>query len=157
MVNKQHIKITNFSTCYLPAGTELVTGRSGTQYFTFAFRRATVSNFDIILAGKVSGVWIAAPGTKIDSTSSINGWLDCSTQYAGSGVPGANTGAGGNGSDGCALTGADRIPVGSTVSAQYTQTLGEENSSNATGNNILVRIALAPGDSITNIQIGVAI
>lgn len=148
---------TDLSTGYLPTGPDLNTGRSGLQYFTFAFRRATVANFDIILTGTVAGVWIAAPGTQIDSTSGLSGWLDASTQYAGSGIPGSNTGAGGNGSDGSALTGADRIPLGSAISNQrYTQTLGGENSSNATGNNILVRIALASGTSISDIQIGVA-
>ena len=147
---------TDLSTGYLPVGPDLATGRSGTQYFTFAFRRTTVANFDIILSGKVSGVWIALPGTTTDSTSTLNGWLDCSIQYAGAGVPGANTGAGGNGSNGTALTGADIIPVGSTVSAvRYTQTLGEQNMSNSTGNNLLVRIALAAGDSLTQVEIGI--
>lgn len=151
----QHFDDADFSTGYLPAGPDLVTGRSGTQYFTFAFRRATMANFDITLSGQVSGVWIAAPGTAIDSASGLNGWLDCTTQYAGAGVPGSNTGSGGNGSDGCAVTGADTIPTGSTISGtSYTMTLGEENSSNSTGNNVLVRIALASGDSITSIEIG---
>ena len=153
----QHFDDANFATGYLPAGPDLVTGRSGVQYFTFAFRRATVANFDIILSGKVSGVWIAAPGTQIDSTSTLNGWLDCSIQYVGAGIPGENTGAGGNGGNGCAEQGTDVIPLGSTISNQrYTQTLGEENMSNATGGVVLVRIALASGDSLTDVQIGVA-
>ena len=42
-------------------------------------------------------MFIAAPGTTIDNASSLNGWLDCGVQYAGAGVPGANTGSGGNG------------------------------------------------------------
>jgi hypothetical protein len=160
----QHFDDANFATGYLPAGPDLITGRSGVQYFTFAFRRATVANFDIILSGKVSGVWIAAPGTAIDSnvgglgpTSTLNGWLDCSIQYVGAGIPGENTGAGGNGGNGCAEQGSDVIPLGSTISNQrYTQTLGEENMSNATGGVVLVRIALASGDSLTDVQIGVA-
>jgi PKD repeat protein len=151
---------TNLSTGYLPTGPNLSTAftpaRANLQYFTFAFRRATVANFDIILNGRVSGVWIAAPGTQIDSASTLNGWLDCSSQYAGSGVPGANTGAGGNGSNGCAITGADQIPLGSVINSRYTQTLGSENMSNATGNNVLVRIALGSGDYLTDLQIGVA-
>lgn len=150
----QHF-VTDLSTGYLPVGPDLATGRAGTQYFTFAFQRTTVANFDIILSGKVSGVWIALPGTQTDTTSTLNGWLDCSVQYAGAGIPGANIVAGGNGSNGTAITGADQIPTGTTVSAaRYTQTLGEENMSNSTGNNLLVRIALASGDSLTQVEIG---
>lgn len=153
----RHLNTINFSTGYLPVGPDLITGRSGAQYFTFAFRRAVTANFDITLSGKISGLWIAAPGTQIDSTSTLNGWIDGTTAYAGAGVPGANTAAGGNGSNGCALTNADRIPTGSVISgSSYTLTLGAENLSNATGKNCLVRIKLAAGDSITAISIGVA-
>ena len=149
---------TDLSSGYLPAGPDLNTGRSGTQYFTFAFRRATVANFDISLNSStgITGLWIASPGTAIDSASTINGWVDGTIQYAGSGVPGADTGNGGNGSNGCALTGADVIPTGSSINAAYTMTLGSANSSNATGNNILVRIALASGETLTSVSVGVA-
>jgi hypothetical protein len=153
----RHLNTINFSTGYLPVGPDLITGRSGAQYFTFAFRRTVTANFDITLSGKISGLWIAAPGTQIDSTSTLSGWIDGTTAYTGAGVPGANTAAGGNGSNGCALTNADRIPTGSVISGtSYTLTLGAENLSNATGKNCLVRIKLAPGDSITAISIGVA-
>jgi hypothetical protein len=102
-------------------------------------------------------MWIAAPGTAIDAASGINGWLECTTQYGGAGVPGSDTGNGGNGSDGCALTGADIVPTGTPISAtSYTMTLGSENMSNATGNNVLVRIALASGETISSLSIGVA-
>jgi len=101
-------------------------------------------------------MWIAAPGTGIDSASGLNGWLDTTGQYAGSGVPGSNTGSGGNGSDNCALTGADVVPTGSSLSGGYTMTLGAENMSNATGNVVLVRIALASGETVTSIGIGEA-
>ena len=149
---------TDLSSGYLPAGPDLNTGRSGTQYFTFAFRRATVANFDISLNSStgITGLWIAAPGTAIDSASTINGWVDGTIQYAGSGVPGADTGNGGNGSNGCALTGADVIPTGTSINAAYTMTLGSANSSNATGNNILVRIALASSETLTSVSVGVA-
>jgi hypothetical protein len=74
-------------------------------------------------------------------------------QYAGAGVPGANTGAGGNGSNGCALTGADRISTGSVISGTtYRLTLGSENLSNATGGQLLFSIALASGDYITSLS-----
>jgi len=149
---------TDFSSGYLPAGPDLNTGRSGTQYFTFAFRRATMANFDISLNSStgITGLWIAAPGTAIDNASTQNGWVDGTVQYAGSGVPGDDTGNGGNGSLGCALTGADVIPTGTSINAAYTMTLGSENSSNSTGNNVLVRIALASGETLTSVSIGVA-
>ena len=162
--------VTDLSTGYLPVGPDLATGRSGLQYFTFAFRRATMANFDIRLTTTtgVAGMWIAAPGTTIDTggfssptpgfpgpTSSLNGWLSCSLQYNGSGVPGANTGSGGNGSDGVALTGADVVPLNSAIAnVGYTMTLGSQNSSNSTGNNILVRIALNTNQTITALSIG---
>ena len=96
------------------------------------------------------------PGTNIDNSSGINGWLECTTQYNGVGLPGSNTGSGGNGSDGCAYTGGDVIPTGSSLSGGYTMTLGTENMANATGNVALVRIALTSGQSITSLGIGVA-
>ena len=148
---------TNLSSGYLPAGPDLNTNRSGTQYLTFAFRRATVANFDITLNSStgITGLWIASPGTAIDSASTLNGWVEGTTQYAGAGVPGADTGNGGNGGNGCALTGADVVPTGSALSTAFTMTLGSANSSNATGNNILVRIALASGQTLTSVSVGV--
>jgi len=145
---------TDLSSGYLPAGPDLNTGRSGAQYFTFAFRRTTMANFNLTMSGKVSGMFIAAPGTAIDSASGLNGWLDCSTTYGGSGVPGSDTGNGGNGSDGCAFNSGDRVVDNTTYSGQeFTFTLGTENATNATGNNILVRIKLESGDSITALSI----
>jgi hypothetical protein len=164
----------DLSTGYLPVGPNLSIGgnRTSTQYFTFAFARPSLANFDIRLTTTtgVAGVWLAAPGTTIDSggfssptpgfpgpTSTINGWLEGFTQYAGSGVPGAATGTGGNGSNGCALTGADVIPLNTAIAnVGYTMTLGSQNAANSTGTNILIRIALASGQSITALSIGVA-
>lgn len=82
--------------------------------------------------------------------------MDASTTYNGSGVPGENTGSGGNGSNGCAFTTGDRIAAGTSLSGGYTMTLGSENMSNATGNVVLVRIALASGQSISALSVGVA-
>ena len=145
---------TDLSSGHLPVGPDLNSGRSGAQYYTFAFRRTSVANFTVTLTGTVSGFFIAAPGTAIDDTSTLNGWLDASVSYAGSGVPGANTGAGGNGSNGCAFTSGDRIIDNTTYSAQaFTLTLGSENASNATGNNIFIRIKLESGDSVTALSI----
>ena len=147
----------DYSTGFLPVGPDLNTGRSGRQYFTFAFKRTVVANFSLIIESTtgIAGAWIAAPGTSIDSSSGLNGWLDTTIQYAGSGVPGSNTGSGGNGSNGCALTGADVIPTGSAISSGYYKlTLGSENMSNATGNVVLVRIGLDGYQTLSSVSIG---
>jgi hypothetical protein len=147
---------TDLSSGYLPAGPDLATGRDGgeAQYYNFAFRRTTMANFTVRLTGTVSGFFIAAPGTAIDSASGLNGWLDAGITYGGSGVPGSDTGNGGNGSNGCAFTSGDRIQDGTSYSNQtFTLTLGSENATNATGNNVLVRIKLESGDSITALSI----
>ena len=148
----------DYSTGFLPAGPDLNTGRSGRQYITFAFKRTVVANFDIAINSStgIAGLWIAAPGTTIDGASGSNGWLDATAQYLGVGVPGANTGSGGNGSDGCALTGADIVPTGSSINGSYTLTLGSENMSNATGNVVLVRIGLDGFQTLNSISVGVA-
>jgi hypothetical protein len=147
---------TDYSTGFLPVGPDR-SNDTGTQYFTFAFRRQVVANFDIdITSTGIRGMWIAAPGTAIDNASGLNGWIDCTSQYAGVGVPGSNTGSGGNGADGCALTGADVVPTGSSINSSYTMTLGAENMSNATNNVVLVRIAIDNSQEITNLQIGEA-
>ena len=146
--------VNDYSTGYLPTGPDR-SGDTGTQYITIAFRRTVVANFNINITSStgVSGVWIAAPGTTIDNTSTINGWLDCGTQYGGAGVPGANTGNGGNGSDGCASTGGDIIAINTALSGSYTMTLGTENLTNATNNVALVRIALSSNQKITALSI----
>ena len=147
---------TDLSTGYLPAGPNR-SADTGTQYFTFAFRRQVVANFDIAINSTgIAGLWIAAPGTAIDSASGLNGWIECTSQYAGAGIPGSDTGNGGNGSNGCALTGADVVPTGSNINSAYTMTLGSENMSNATNNVVLVRVALASGKQITSLSIGEA-
>ena len=150
--------IINYSSGYLPAGPNLTTSRDSSekQYYTFAFRRASVSTFSITMTGTVSGMWIKLPNAGTDTTSSAtNGWLDCSTQYAGSGKPGA--GVGGNGSPGVAYTGDDRVIDNTAYSSeQFTFTLGTESMSNSRGNNCLVRILLNSGDSITALSVGVA-
>ena len=142
---------TNFSSGYLPAGPDRSSAPS-TQYFTFAFRRTPLANFSInIVSSSIAGLWIAAPGSGIDNTSGLNGWLRADTQYNGSGVPGS--GAGGNGSDGCAVTGSDRIQASTSLNGSFEMTLGSENLSNATGNVALVRIALTSGQSVTSLSV----
>ena len=145
---------TDLSSGYLPAGPDLNTGRSGAQYFTFAFRRTAMANFTVRLSGKVSGFFIAAPATGIDSASTLSGWIDASATYGGAGTPGADTGNGGNGSNGCAFTSGDRIVDGTTYSNDtFTLTLGDQNGTNSFGNQVLVRIKLESGDSLTALSI----
>ena len=151
--NLQHYD-TNLSTGYLPVGPNLNTGRSGSQFFRFAFKRTAMANFTVKLTGKVSGFFIAAPNTDIDDTSSVNGWLDASQTYAGAGTPGADTGAGGNGSDGCAFTSGDRIIDGTTYSDQsFTLTLGDQNATDSFNNQILVNVKLDDGDHLSQLEI----
>ena len=148
--------VTDYSSGYLPAGPDR-SGDTGTQYFTFAFRRATVARFTVTITSSsgISGFWYAAPGTTLDDASGINGWVEGTTQYAGVGLPGTDTGNGGNGSSGGAFTGADVIPTGSAISNQtYEMTLGTANLSNATNNVCIVRIALASGESVSALSIG---
>ena len=145
---------TDLSSGYLPVGPDLNTGRSGAQYYTFAFRRTAMANFTVRLSGTVSGFFVAAPGTNIDDASSINGWLDAGITYNGAGTPGADTSNGGNGSNGCAFTSGDRIIDGTSYSNDtFELTLGDQNGTNAFGNQILIRVKLESGDSVTALSI----
>ena len=145
---------TNYASGYLPAGPNR-SGDTGTQYFTFAFQRRAVANFELSItsSGISGGVFIAAPGTNIDSASGLNGWLRADQTYAGSGTPGSDTGNGGNGSDGCAFTSGDRIQTGTALSSSYTLTLGDQNMTDADSNVVLVRIGLASGESVTALSV----
>ena len=145
--------VTNYSTGYLPVGPNLSSGRTGPQYFTFKFVRTSLSKFDIQFTGNTAGVWVAAPGTVIDSTSSLNGWLAMTIAYAGSGIPGAN--APGNGSNGCALGGT--ITANTAVTThRKTCTFGTVSTSNSTGNEVYVRIKLLAGQTITALSLQTA-
>jgi hypothetical protein len=144
---------TNYSTGYLPVGPNLSAGRSGTQYFTFKFVRTTVSKFDITYAGNVAGMWVALPGSVIDSSSGANGWIDMSQAYAGSGYPGVNSP--GNGSDGCSLGGT--VSLNTTVaSTSKTCTFGTVSSSSTATNEIYIRVALTSGQSVTGLSLKAA-
>ena len=143
----------NYSTGYLPVGPDRSGDGGSYQYFTMGFQRTGVSNFNlnIVAPAGVAGVWVAAPGTTIDSTSGLNGWLAATTSYAGSGVPGSNTGAGGNGSDGCG-SGA-LIAANVALSGTFTMTLGTVSMSSATNNVALIRIALASGQTVSTLAV----
>jgi hypothetical protein len=144
---------TNYSTGYLPAGPNLSTGRSGTQYFTIKFVRTDVSKFDITYAGNVAGMWVALPGSVIDSSSSANGWIDMTVAYAGAGYPGVNSP--GNGSNGCSLGGAV-VPNVNTASVSKTCTFGTVSSSSTATNEIYIRVALTNGQTVTGLSFNAA-
>jgi hypothetical protein len=145
----------NYSTGYLPVGPNRSGDGGSYQYFTFGFQRTVTAQFNlhVVAPSGVANVFIAAPGTTLDSTSGLNGWLRCDTTYAGSGKPGVNTGAGGNGSDGVAFTSGDRITANTALNGTFRFTLGTENLTNATNNVCLVRIALASGQTITTLAV----
>jgi hypothetical protein len=146
---------TNYSTGYLPAGPNLSSGRSGTQYFTMKFIRSATSKFDIRYTGNIANMWVALPGSVIDSTSGANGWLSMTTAYGGAGVPGSNTGAGGNGSDGCSLGGIVTVNTAVTNSSK-TCTFGTVSSSSTVTNEIYIRVALTSGQTVTGLSLKTA-
>lgn len=146
---------TNYSTGYTPIGPNL-SGQGSTQYFTFKFVRTTVSKFNVIYTGTLAGLWVALPGSTIDTTASpTSGWLDMSTAYAGSGVPG--TGAGGNGSAGCAVGGVAVLNSAQT-NKNVTASFGtvQSGSSGTNDGSIYVRIKLTSGQSLTALSISTA-
>jgi hypothetical protein len=131
---------TNYTTGYFPVGPNL-SSQAGSQYITFAMQRASTSKFDIAFTGKISGCWVAMPGSSIVGA---NGWVTPTIPYNGSGAPGNN------GSNGCALGG--NMTTGSVVTQSITVTFGSESSSNSTGNYIYVRFQLNSGDNITALR-----
>lgn len=136
---------TNYSS-YLPAGPDLSTGRSGAQYVTFSFNRASVSKFKMTIAGNYAGVWVKLPGVSdnasiaAEAANNHGGWWNGYALYDGAGVPGEA----GDPNAGCAL---GAIATGNSGTFEFT--FGTQSSTNATGNQILVRIRLNAGQSIT--------
>jgi hypothetical protein len=143
---------TNYSSGYLPVGPNL-TGQGASQYFTFKFTRTTVNKFDVLYSGSIAGLWVALPGSTIDTTAgTTNGWLDMSIAYAGSGTPGSD--AGGNGSAGCSAGGAallNSVQTNKSVTATF-GTIQSGYSGSNTGD-IYVRIKLTSGQSLTGLSI----
>lgn len=142
---------TNYSTGYLPVGPNL-SGQGASQYFTFKFTRTTVQRFDVAYTGTIAGLWVALPGSAIDTTASpTSGWLNMAVAYAGSGVPG--TGAGGNGSAGCAFGGV--ATLNSSITKSVTANFGtvQSGSSGTNAGDIYVRIKLTSGQSLTALSI----
>jgi hypothetical protein len=81
--------------------------------------------------------------------------LTMGTAYAGSGIPGANTGAGGNGSNGCALGGLAVFNSAQT-NKSVTATFGTVSSSSTATNEIYVRVKLTTGQTLTALTIEAA-
>ena len=143
----------DYSTNFLPVGPNRSSDGTSYQYFTMGLQRSGVSGFNLNLVAPsgIAGLWIAAPGTYIDQTSGLNGWLDATTSYAGSGRPGSNTGSGGNGSNGCG-SGA-LVAANVALSGTFAMTLGNVSLSSATNNVALVRVALASGQTVTTLAV----
>jgi hypothetical protein len=117
------------------------------------FVRTAVSKFDIKYTGNIAGMWVALPGSVIDSSSSANGWINMAVAYGGAGYPGVNSP--GNGSDGCAVGGIVTLNTSVTNSSK-TCTFGTVSSSSTATNEIYVRIALASGQSVTALTLETA-
>ena len=149
------VNTTDYST-YLPPGPNLAVGgnRTTTQSFKIAFQRPIMQNFKFIFTGRIAGLYVAAPGTKLtDTASTLNGWLNANVAYAGAGYPGDNTGAGGNGGPGCAV--GTTVPTSTFVSnVTYTLTLGSADLSNSAIHQCLLNLVLGPNDFVSNVWIG---
>jgi hypothetical protein len=123
---------TNYSTGYLPPGPNL-SGQGAAQYITLKMTRSSVSKFSInyTTATGIGGIWCAMPAQT--SYASYNNWYSMTVD---------NSLAGG-----CAL-GGNLVPS-ATGAKTYNCQFAGLNSSNATNNEILVRIRLNTGQSIT--------
>ena len=101
-------------------------------------------------------MFVALPGSSTDTTASgTNGWMNCSENFAGSGTPGNGTGGNGDANAGIAQNTSEKVVDNTTYSNQTLSfNMGGANSSGSTGNNILIRVKLFSGDSITALSVG---
>lgn len=134
---------TNYSTGYLPAGPNLSSRLVGdSQYFTFRFVRSGVSKFSITYTTTtgIAAIFCAMPGTGgiSGTTSTLNKWLDLRID---------NSLA-----DGCALGG--NMNPSATGTRTYNCSFGTLSSTNATNNEIWVRVKLTNGQSLTSLYLG---
>ena len=138
--------LTNYASGYLPVGPNLSTGRHGAQYFTFRFVRTSLSKFNIKFTGTIAGLWVAVPGSAIDTAAAAtNGWVSMASAYGGAGVP----------SSGCALGGV--VTLNSAVSAHSkTCTFGTVSTSDTSTNEVYVRIKLTSGQTVTALSLETA-
>ena len=133
--------VTNYATGYLPVGPDLSGRTAGNaQYFTFKFVRTALSKFGIVFTTNgsttgIAGIWCAMPGTIAGYPSgSTNNWLSLAIDNSVSG--------------GCAL-GGNLVVNGSNSTQTLNCSFGTASSSNATNNEIWVRVKLAQGQSIS--------
>ena len=130
---------TNYATGYLPVGPNLTT-QNASQYFTLKCVRTGTSKFGIVFTTNgsttgVAGIWCAMPGTIPSYPSgSTNQWLSLAVDNSVSG--------------GCAL-GGNLTVNGSNATYALNCSFGTASSSNATSNEIWVRIKLTSGQSIS--------
>jgi len=133
--------VTNYSTGYYPAGPNFST-HGANQYFTFVFVRTGVSKFNITYATStgIAGMWVAMPGGGGTSgtTSTLNKWL--------------SLGIDNSLADGASLGG--NINLAGTGTQSVNASFGTLSSTNATNNEIWVRIKLTAGQSITALYLG---
>ena len=124
--------VTNYSTGYLPAGPNL-SSQNAAQYITLRMTRSSVSKFSInyTTSTGIGGIWCAMPAQT--SYSSANNWYSMAVDNSLSG--------------GCALGG--NLVISATGAKVYNCQFAGLNSSNATNNEILIRIRLNAGQSIT--------
>ena len=134
---------TNYASGYLPAGPNLSSGRSGTQYFQFQFIQSAISQFNISYTGSLAGCFVCMPDNSTWTTglSATNGWADMFQAYIGAGVPN-------NANPGCASGG-----VMDTNGGTFTCVFGSESSSNDSNNRVLIRFKLTNGNSISDISL----
>ena len=134
---------TNYASGYLPAGPNLSSGRSGTQYFQFQFIQSAISQFNISYTGSLAGCFVCMPDNSTWTTglSATNGWADMFQSYIGAGVPN-------NANPGCASGG-----VMDTNGGTFTCVFGSESSSNDSNNRVLIRFKLTDGNSISDISL----
>ena len=133
----------NYASGYLPAGPNLSSGRSGTQYFQFQFIQSAISQFNISYTGSLAGCFVCMPDNSTWTTglSATNGWADMFQAYIGAGVPN-------NANPGCASGG-----VMDTNGGTFTCVFGSESSSNDSNNRVLIRFKLTDGNSISDISL----
>lgn len=127
-------------TNYLPSGPNYSVGRSGPQYRTWMFQRASRSTFRIAVTGAYAGCWVKLPGVSDTQPNAPNGWWNAFQAYDGAGIPGEA----GDPAAGCALG-----SVMNGGSGTFTITFGTQSSTNATDNVVLIRFRLNAGQQIT--------
>jgi hypothetical protein len=133
---------------YLPVNPRDYSVKPSTQYMSFAWSQPALSAFGLSVVGTYSEILVWLPGISDSSRLSPNAlggtWWTLSELYSGAGVPGHS----GDNTAGCA--------VGSTAqgtSGNFSISFGPQSSSNSINNQIIVRIQLTAGQSISSLSI----